>query len=246
VLIKLSPLLLSVSNLTKRFGGLVAVNSLTFKLEEGELLGLIGPNGAGKTTLFNLISGFEKPTEGAIMFKGKRIDGLPPHEITKLGISRTFQIPQPFMNMRVLQNLLIASMYGAGLSMERAQAEAKEILRSVGLADKESLLTKDLTMVELRKLELARALCNRPRLLLVDEAAAGLAPKDISKILDILKKIHENGVTIIVVEHVLSVIMKMAERVMVMHQGRKLAEGKPLEIIKTPEVIEAYLGTLYV
>jgi branched-chain amino acid transport system ATP-binding protein len=235
-----------VSNLTKRFGGLVAVNSLTFKLEEGELLGLIGPNGAGKTTLFNLISGFEKPTEGAIMFKGKRIDGLPPHEITKLGISRTFQIPQPFMNMRVLQNLLIASMYGAGLSMERAQAEAKEILRSVGLADKESLLTKDLTMVELRKLELARALCNRPRLLLVDEAAAGLAPKDISKILDILKKIHENGVTIIVVEHVLSVIMKMAERVMVMHQGRKLAEGKPLEIIKTPEVIEAYLGTLYV
>lgn len=246
MLIKLSPLLLSVSNLTKRFGGLVAVNSLTFKLEEGELLGLIGPNGAGKTTLFNLISGFEKPTEGAIMFKGKRIDGLPPHEITKLGISRTFQIPQPFMNMRVLQNLLIASMYGAGLSMERAQAEAKEILRSVGLADKESLLTKDLTMVELRKLELARALCNRPRLLLVDEAAAGLAPKDISKILDILKKIHENGVTIIVVEHVLSVIMKMAERVMVMHQGRKLAEGKPLEIIKTPEVIEAYLGTLYV
>jgi branched-chain amino acid transport system ATP-binding protein len=235
-----------VSNLTKRFGGLVAVNSLTFKLEEGELLGLIGPNGAGKTTLFNLISGFEKPTEGAIMFKGKRIDGLPPHEITKLGISRTFQIPQPFINMTVLQNLLIASMYGAGLSMERAQAEAKEILRSVGLADKESLLTKDLTMVELRKLELARALCNRPRLLLVDEAAAGLAPKDISKILDILKKIHENGVTIIMVEHVLSVIMKMAERVMVMHQGGKLAEGKPLEIIKTPEVIEAYLGTLYV
>jgi branched-chain amino acid transport system ATP-binding protein len=235
-----------VSNLTKRFGGLVAVNSLTFKLEEGELLGLIGPNGAGKTTLFNLISGFEKPTEGAIMFKGKRIDGLPPHEITKLGISRTFQIPQPFINMTVLQNLLIASMYGAGLSMERAQAEAKEILRSVGLADKESLLTKDLTMVELRKLELARALCNRPRLLLVDEAAAGLAPKDISKILDILKKIHENGVTIIMVEHILSVIMKMAERVMVMHQGRKLAEGKPLEIVKTPEVIEAYLGTLYV
>jgi len=224
----------------------VAVNNLTFEVEEGEFLGLIGPNGAGKTTLFNLIAGFEKPTEGAIIFKGKRIDGLPPHEIAKLGISRTFQIPQPFINMTVFQNLLIACMYGARLKKERAQAEAKEILHSVGLTDKESSLTKDLTMVDLRKLELARALCNRPRLLLVDEAAAGLAPKDISKILDILKKIHENGVTIIIVEHVLPVIMKIAERVMVMHQGGKLAEGKPLEILKTPEVVEAYLGTLYV
>lgn len=219
---------------------------MTFEVEEGEFLGLIGPNGAGKTTLFNLIAGFEKPTEGAIIFKGKRIDGLPPHEIAKLGISRTFQIPQPFINMTVFQNLLIACMYGARLKKERAQAEAKEILHSVGLTDKESSLTKDLTMVDLRKLELARALCNRPRLLLVDEAAAGLAPKDISKILDILKKIHENGVTIIIVEHVLPVIMKIAERVMVMHQGGKLAEGKPLEILKTPEVVEAYLGTLYV
>ena len=224
----------------------MAVNNLTFEVEEGEFLGLIGPNGAGKTTLFNLIAGFEKPTEGAIIFKGKRIDGLPPHEIAKLGISRTFQIPQPFINMTVFQNLLIACMYGARLKKERAQAEAKEILHSVGLTDKESSLTKDLTMVDLRKLELARALCNRPRLLLVDEAAAGLAPKDISKILDILKKIHENGVTIIIVEHVLPVIMKIAERVMVMHQGGKLAEGKPLEILKTPEVVEAYLGTLYV
>lgn len=238
--------ILSVNGLTKRFGGLIAVNNLTFDVEEGEFLGLIGPNGAGKTTVFNLISGFEKPTGGTITLKRRTINGLPPHEIAKLGISRTFQIPQPFPNMTVLQNLLVATMYGAGLKKNQADVEAKEMLNTVGLADKGFWLAKDLTMIDLRKLELARALCNKPQLLLVDEAAAGLAHDEIPKILDILRNIHETGVTIIMVEHVMSVIMKIADRILVMYEGRKLAEGKPREIIRNQEVVEAYFGARYV
>lgn len=237
---------LSVSELTKKFGGLTAINNLTFDVEEGELLGLIGPNGAGKTTLFNLISGFEKPTGGTIKFREKIISGLPANEIARIGISRTFQIPQPFPNMTVLQNILVAAMYGARLKKNQAEVEAKEMLSTVGLADKGSWLAKDLTMIDLRKLELARALCNKPQLLLVDEVAAGLAHDEIPKILNILMDIHKTGVTIILVEHVMSVIMKIADRLLVLHEGQKLAEGKPNEITQNQKVIEAYFGARYV
>jgi len=238
--------LLSVRNLTKRFGGVIAINDLTFDVKENEILGLIGPNGAGKTTLFHLISGFEEPDSGIIKFKEKVINGLGPHEIVKLGISRTFQIPQPFLNLTVFQNLLVAAMYGAGLRKEKACEEAKRILDVIELTDKGDWLARDLTMSDLRRLELARALCNKPCLLLVDEVAAGLSYDEIPKLLNVLRKVHDMGVTIIVVEHVLSVIMKIANRVIVLHEGKKLAEGKPEEIAHNEKVMEAYFGTRFV
>lgn len=234
--------LLSVSGLTKKFGGLTAINNLTFYVEKGEFLGLIGPNGAGKTTLFNLISGFEKPTTGIIKFEDKIISGLPPYAIVKLGISRTFQIPKPFSNMTVLQNLMVAARYAGRLNKIQAKKEAIDILKNIGLEDKESWLAKDLTMIDLRKLELARALCNKPRLLLIDEVAAGLAHDEIPHMLEILKDIHDAGVTIILVEHVISVVMKIADRILVLHEGQKLAEGKPSEVARDSKVIEAYFG----
>jgi branched-chain amino acid transport system ATP-binding protein len=234
--------LLQCSKLTKKFGGLVAVNNLTMSLRENEILGIIGPNGAGKTTVINLISGFYKPTSGALYFKGKRTDGLPPDAITKLGIARTFQICRPFKNLTVFQNLLVAAINGGGLNRSHAQKEADKMLDVIGLRKKKDVLAGSLTMMELKRLELGRALSMKPKLLLSDEVAAGSRENEIAELLSIFKMLKETGLSIIIVEHVMAFVMKIADRIMVMNLGEKLAEGKPEEVSRDRRVIEVYLG----
>jgi branched-chain amino acid transport system ATP-binding protein len=234
--------ILNVKNLTKRFGGLIAINDLTFSVDEGEILGLMGPNGAGKTTLFNLISGLYRPTAGRIEFQGIRIDGLSPETIVKLGIARTYQIPQPFSGLTVFENLMVAALYGGCLSRRNAEKECEEILKITGLAEKRNVFAHDLALIDLRKLELARALCCKPKLLLIDEVAAGLAPHEITNLQKLLKILQEMNITIIIIEHIISALVKISDRLIVLHEGRKLAEGKPTNVIKDLKVINAYLG----
>ncbi|MEM2562201.1 MAG: ATP-binding cassette domain-containing protein, partial [Candidatus Bathyarchaeia archaeon] len=208
--------LLHVKNLTKRFGGLVAINNLTFHVEEEEILGLMGPNGAGKTTLFNIISGIYKPTSGTIEFQGVRIDNLPPEDIVRLGIARTYQIPRPFSNLTVFENLMVAALHGGQLNRYEAQKECEYILEITGLSDKRNMVARDLALIDLRKLELARALCCRPKLLLIDEVAAGLAPNEIVNFQNLLKMLKEKmKKTIIIIEHVISTLVKISDRLIV-------------------------------
>jgi len=236
-------MLLRCEGLSKRFGGIVAVNNLSFDLKENEILGIIGPNGAGKTTVLNLISGFYKPSSGTIFFNGRRVDGLPPNIIARLGIARTFQIPRPFKNLTVFQNLLIAGINCGNFgSRSSAEKEVEKVLHMVGLEDKRNWPAGNLTSAELRRLELGRALCTKPRLLLADEVAAGLREHEIPEMLSVFKMLKDMGLSIIVVEHVMPFLMKIAERVIVMHLGEKLAEGTPEEVSKDTRVVEIYLG----
>jgi branched-chain amino acid transport system ATP-binding protein len=234
--------LLQCKELTKRFGGLTAVNNLTFGVSKNEVLGIIGPNGAGKTTVINLISGMYAPTSGAIYFDGKRIDGLPPNVISRLGIARTFQIPRPFKNLTVFQNLLVAAINAGGLSGSSAKEEVEKVLDIIGLDEKKNLPAGSLTLAELRRLEIGRALSIKPKLLLADETAAGSREHEIKELLSLFEMLKETGLTIILVEHVMAFLMRVAERVMVMNLGEKLAEGTPEEISKNSKVIEVYLG----
>ncbi len=233
---------LSVDRITKCFGGLVAVNDVSLDVQPGEVMGLMGPNGAGKTTLLNVIAGEYQPDSGRIRFKGHDITGLPPHKICHLGITRTYQIPQPFTNLTALQNVMVAAIYGQNLSQAEAEREAHRILDMVGLGDKKDLLTRDMLVVTLKRLELARVLATKPTLLLIDEVAAGLTEEEIPRILDLLKEINDMGVTIILIEHVMKVMMKAVDRIVVMDKGSKIAEGKPEEIMEDRKVIEAYFG----
>lgn len=235
--------LLRCEGLTKRFGGVIAVNNFSFDLKENEILGIIGPNGAGKTTVLNLISGHHKPSHGTILFHGRRIDGLPPNIIAKIGIARTFQIPRPFKSLTVFQNLLISAINsGRFNSRSSAEKEVEKVLHLVGLENKRNWLAGNLTTAELRRLELGRALCMRPKLLLSDEVAAGLREHEIPEMLSIFKMLKDMGLSVIVVEHVMPFLMKIAERVIVMHLGEKLAEGTPEEISRDDRVVEVYLG----
>jgi branched-chain amino acid transport system ATP-binding protein len=234
--------LLQCKELTKRFGGLTAVNNLTFSVSKNEVLGIIGPNGAGKTTVINLISGMYASTSGAIYFDGKRIDGLPPNVISRLGIARTFQIPRPFKNLTVFQNLLVAAINAGGLSRSSAKEEVEKVLDIIGLDEKKNLPAGSLTLAELRRLEIGRALSIKPKLLLADETAAGSREHEIKELLSLFEMLKETGLTIILVEHVMAFLMRVAERVMVMNLGEKLAEGTPEEISKNSKVIEVYLG----
>jgi branched-chain amino acid transport system ATP-binding protein len=234
--------ILSVEAVNKHFGGLVAVRGLSFDVQAGEVVGLMGPNGAGKTTLINIISGEYKPDSGTVKFKGSDITGLPPHRICHLGIGRTYQIPQPFAKLTALQNIAVAAIYGRGLSKSAAEREAVKLLDFIGLSAKKDMHAGDLEEIFLKRLELARVLATHPMLLMIDEVAAGLTEAEIPLVLDLLKEIHEMGITIILIEHVMKVMMKAVDRIMVMDEGMKIAEGKPNEVMENKKVIEAYFG----
>ena len=235
---------LVIRDLGKRFGGLKAVQELSFSVREGETLALIGPNGAGKTTSFNLITGYYRPDAGSILAFGRELVGLRPHDICAHGLARTFQVARPFGKMTVLANV----MTGAFLRVKRpehARAKAQEAIEFVGLAAKAHSPARDLTTIDQRRLEMARALATEPRLLLLDEVMAGLNPAEIDQAVALVGKLAQRGLTIVIVEHVMRAIMAVARHIVVLDHGQKIAEGKPEEVMTNPEVIRAYLGTGY-
>ena len=236
------PALLEVNRLTKRFGGFMALHEVTIHVKAGERFGLIGPNGSGKTTLINCVSGSLPPDGGRIVFDGRDITGLAAHRRTRLGLVRTFQIPKPFSSMTVLENLDIPLEYAAQERSDAADADAMEILRAIGLESKAHLRPAGLTQIEMRKLELARAMAARPKLLISDEAMAGLSHAEVDDILAILFGLSERGITIIMIEHIMRAVMRFSERIVVLDAGELIAEGPPDEIVRNPAVEKAYLG----
>ncbi|MCJ7638725.1 MAG: ABC transporter ATP-binding protein [Euryarchaeota archaeon] len=237
--------LLEGEGIIKHFGGLTALANVNFHIDRGEILGLIGPNGAGKTTLFNLISGSLVPTSGTIKFKGENITGLKPHRICRKGIARTFQLVKLFGNMTVLENILLGALFGPSKNSHGShkKKECLNLLEFVGLSEMQGSLAKDLTIINQKRLEVARALATKPELLMLDEFMAGLNPTEIVLAIDLIKKIHERGMTIFMIEHVMKVIMDVSDRIVVLHHGEKIAEGIPEQIATNQMVIDVYLGT---
>lgn len=233
--------LLEVEKLTRVFGGLTAVNDLSFHVDRGEVVGLIGPNGAGKTTCFNLLSGAMRPTSGVIHFKGEDVVGRKSHQMCKLGLTRTFQVVQPFPDVSALENVMIGA-FVRHRSTSSAERKALEVLETVGMDHKADVLGRDLTLMELKKLEIGKGLATEPDLLLLDEVAAGLTPVEIDDILALVRKLNQDGMTFLVVEHVMKVIMNLSHRIVVLNFGSLIAEGTPGEISKNPAVLDAYLG----
>jgi branched-chain amino acid transport system ATP-binding protein len=235
--------MLEVHGLVKRFGGFTALNGVTVSVRRGERFGLIGPNGSGKTTLINCVAGTLYADAGRVVFEGRDITTLPPHRRTRLGIARSFQIPKPFTSMSVRDNLGIPLEYaGHAHAREAGAEEVTDILRSIGLEPKARLRPGGLTQIEMRKLELARAMAARPKLLISDEAMAGLSSAEVDDILAILFRLNEQGITIVMIEHIMRAVMRFSERVVVLDAGERIAEGTPDEIVRNPAVEKAYLG----
>lgn len=234
--------ILSIKNVTKRFGGLVANEDISFDVLPGEVLGLMGPNGAGKTTLLSLIAGAQPPTEGQIFFEGQNITGLPAHKICHLGIARTFQIPHPFANLTVRENVVVSSIFGRGISRKQGLIENDEILDLIGLGDKKDTRAGKLPTLVLKKLEIARALARRPKVILLDEVFAGTTEAEIPQILETVALFRKMGLTIIIIEHIMKILCNVVDRIVVIDKGSWLAEGKPDEVMQNPDVVKAYFG----
>ena len=236
--------LLECMDIWKNFGGVIALKNVNLSVKKGEILGIIGPNGAGKTTLFNVISGYYRPDQGKVIFDGEDITGQKPYYLCKKGIARTFQIPKPFKNLTVFQNVLIGKIFGKSYSgsLIQAKQEIRKLLDIVGLSKKENYLAAKLNVVDLKLLELARALATDPRMLLIDEVLAGLNPAEISATLGIISEIRNKGITILMIEHIMRAIMNISDRIIVLHKGEVLKEGSPKEVATDMKVIEAYLG----
>ena len=239
--------LLEVSGLSKRFGGFVALADIELAVQPGERVGLIGPNGSGKSTLVNCICGTLRHEQGSIRFAGKRLNGLIAHERTRLGLARSFQLPRPFASMTLVENLRVPIMYTVNVRPGRTVADIDgrclELLRQVGLAGKAHRLPRDLTQIEMRKLELARAMAAEPRLLIADEAMAGLSHTEVDEILTLLMQLNEQGVTIIMIEHIMRAVLTFSQRLVVLVAGRKIADGDPQAVVRQQDVVQAYLGS---
>jgi len=235
---------LKVEKLVKYFGGLAAVNGVSFEVQQGEIFGIIGPNGCGKTTTFNMISGVFPPTSGKVFYQGKEIQGMKPHKICHLGVGRTFQVVKPLGRMSVLDNV-IAAAFSRVNTMSAAREVALKTIEFCGLTGVRDTLAKSLPIAGRKRLEITRSMATRPELLLLDETAAGLNPTELIEAIDLIKKIRDNGTTIIIIEHIMHVIMTLSDRIHAINFGQTIAEGSPQEVAGNKDVIEAYLGTDY-
>jgi branched-chain amino acid transport system ATP-binding protein len=236
---------LKLEGVTKRFGGLTAVREVSLEVREGDLLGIIGPNGAGKTTLFHMISGFYRPDEGRILYEGRDVTGLPPHAICRLGLTRTFQIVKPFGNLSVRDNVMIGALTRLR-HVREARREAERVIEICGLSAHTEARAKGLPIGLRKRLEVARALATKPRLLLLDEVMAGLNPTELAGIIELIRRLHADGLSLIIIEHIMAAMMRLAQRIAMLHHGEKIAEGTPAEITRDRRVIDAYLGEEFV
>jgi branched-chain amino acid transport system ATP-binding protein len=237
--------ILEINNLVKDFGGLRAVDALSLSIKEGEILGMIGPNGAGKSTAFNCVAGVYAPTKGDIFFAGKKINGVKPWNLCKNGLARTFQIVKPFRSKSVLYNVMVGS-FATTDKAAAAEEKALNVLKILSFENKKDERAGNLTIAELKRLEIARALATEPKLLLFDEVMAGLRPAEVDEMVQIIKKLRNQGITIFVIEHIMRAIMALSDRIVVIHFGKKIAEGSPQEVASDENVIKAYLGDEYV
>jgi branched-chain amino acid transport system ATP-binding protein len=240
-----APVMLSLEHVTKRFGGLTAVRDVGLEVRAGDLLGVIGPNGAGKTTLFNLIAGYYRPDEGRIAFDGRDVTGQPAHAIAMLGLTRTFQIVKPFGNLSVLDNVMIGALTRRASTRE-ARADAQRVIDVCGLGPHAAARARALPLALRKRLEVARALATQPRLLLLDEVMAGLNPTELAAMVELVRRLHAEGLTLIVIEHIMAAMMRLAQRIVMLHHGEKIAEGTPPEIASDRRVIDADLGEEFV